>query len=217
LFTDRHTQENILGRLLVNYTEMFRDPQFFNSIRHNVLPYLATYPKISIWHAGCSTGEEVYSLAILLDELKLLDRCKIYASDINETNLKTASEGVYSLQRIRESNYRYFRSGGNRHLSDYYTAYYDHVAFSNRIRERIEFISHDIVMDKPIGRFHLVLCRNVFIYFNYVLQNRAVKTIYDNLYNYGYFGIGQQEQFVNMENLELITVDAENKIFRKVI
>ena len=166
LYTDTTIQEKILGSLLVNYTEMFRDPGFFLSLRVNVLPFLSTFPKICIWHAGCATGEEVYSLAILLDELKLFDRCEIYATDINKVNLQKAAAGIYPLQRMQESATRYFGSGGKSNLSDYYTAFYDHVIFQNRLRERIRFMTHDMVAEEPMKRFHLILCRNVFIYFN---------------------------------------------------
>ena len=217
LFTDRFSKENILGNLLVNFTEFFRDPLFFHSLRKVILPLLATNTRISIWHAGCSTGEEVYSLAILLEELNLLDRCQIIATDKNEQNIKVAVSGIFPINRAREANYRYFRAGGTKHLSKHYTAYYDHIIFDEKLRDKIKFINHDMILSKPTSRFHLVLCRNVFVYFNYVLQQKALATISNSMYNYGYFAMGAQEQLVNLERHNFVSVNNENKIFRKII
>lgn len=217
LFTDRFSKENLLGNLLVNYTELFRDPLFFQALRKEILPILANYPRISIWNAGCSTGEEVYSLAILLDELNLLDRCQIFATDINEQNIQTASSGIFPISRAKEANYRYFRSGGIKHLSKHYTAYYDHIVFDEKFRNKIKFIKQDLIQTKPISRFHLVLCRNVFVYFNYVLQQKALNSICSSLYNFGFFAMGAQEHIVNLNNHNLVAINTENKIFRKVI
>ena len=216
LDTDRIIQEKILGKLLVSYTEMFRDPEFFLSIRRSVLPYLSTYPKITIWHAGCATGEEVYSLAILLDELNLLSRCEIIATDINDLNLKNAASGIFSLQRMQESTSRYFSSGGKSNLANYYTAFYDHVIFHSRLRDKIKFVNHNLVTDSPINKFHLVLCRNVFIYFNQNLQRRVLKSIMGSIRNYGYLGMGIQEHFVDLDNNDLSLIDRHNRIYRKV-
>jgi len=217
LFYDKHAQETILGKLLVNYTEMFRDPAFFQALRTKVLPFLSTYPKISIWHAGCSTGEEVYSLAILLQELDLLDRCRIIATDINDMNLKKAMSGIYPLQRMQESSMKYFRSGGKFNLSNYYTAYYDHIIFNHKLRKSISFIKHDVTMDVSFNRFHLILCRNVFIYFSYALQDKAMKSIVDSIFSYGYLSLGSQEPLINNDVYKLVPIDLENKIFRKMI
>ena len=217
LFYDKHAQEAILGKLLSNYTEMFRDPLFFHSLRTKVLPFLSMYPKISIWHAGCSTGEEVYSLAILLDELDLLDRCQIYATDVNELNLKKATSGIYTLDMVQKSSARYFRSGGKKNLSKYYTAYYDHIIFHKKLRTSIKFINHDLIKDKSFSRFHLILCRNVFIYFSLTLQDKALHSMINSTYNYGYFGIGSQESIINLENFRLTPIDNENRIYRKIM
>lgn len=217
LFTDRFSKENLLGNLLTNYTEFFRDPLFFQTLLKEIIPALANYSKISIWHAGCSTGEEVYSLAILLDELNLLDRCQIIATDINEQNILSASSGIFPIGKVKEASYRYFRSGGTRHISKHYTAYYDHIVFDHKLRSKIKFVNQDMIQTKPALRFHLVLCRNVFIYFNYVLQQKALTTICNSMYNYGYFAMGAQERIVNMEDYNLALINYENKIFRKVI
>ncbi len=217
LFYDKITKEKILERLLINYTEMYRDPQFFRSLKNNVLPYLATYPKINIWHAGCATGEEVYSLAILLDELKLLNRCRIIATDINERNLKSASYGIYSLQKMKEASFRYYSSGGRKNLSAYYTAYYDHIIFNSKLRDQIDFVKHDMINDEPDGRFHLVVCRNVFTYFTEAIQKRVLRKLTNNLYTYGYIGFGLLENYIDIRKTDLTVVDDQNCIFRKVL
>lgn len=217
LYSDKIIQEKILGRILINYTEMFRDPGFFLSIRRCVIPYLATHQSINIWHAGCSSGEEVYSLAIILDELGLLNRCNIYATDINELNLRNASSGIYPLQRMQESASRYFSAGGINNLSKYYTAYYDHVIFRGRLKDRIKFIPHNLVSDAAPNMFHLILCRNVFIYFNQQMQKIVLKVLSNCLYDNGYLGIGIQEQYVDFANERLEVVDRHNKIYRKTL
>jgi chemotaxis protein methyltransferase CheR len=217
IYTDGSTQEKFFKRLLTNYTEMFRDPEFFLSLKNKVLPYLSTYPKICIWHAGCSTGEEVYSLAILLDELNLLNRCEIIATDINELNLQNATSGIFPLHRMQESATRYYRAGGSKNLSSYYTAYYEHIIFHQSLRDHIHFKTHDIVIDKPFKNLHLILCRNVFIYFNFELQQKVLRSMCSNLINYGYLGLGLQEQFVDVKSHDLTLIDRNNNIFRKVI
>lgn len=221
MFDNPSTGRRILGRLLTNYTEMFRDPAFFISLREKVLSYLSTYPKITIWHAGCSTGEEVYSLAIMLDELNLLDRCDILATDINETNLKNAASGIFTLSRMKEASSRYFYAGGKRNLSRYYTAYYDHVIFNSRLRDKVAFRTHNMIMDPPADKYHLILCRNVFIYFDQLLKSNVLKTFSECLHNYGYIGWGQNENLFELESEfkkgNLAVIDSTNKIYRKVI
>jgi chemotaxis protein methyltransferase CheR len=217
LFLSNISQDNMLGNLLVNYSEIFRDPEFFKSLRTNVLPYLSTYSTIYIWHAGCSTGEEVYSLAILLDELDLLSRCEIYATDVNEMNLKNASRGIFPLAQMQESSSRYLRAGGKNNLSNYYTAYYDSIIFHKHLRDKIKFTIHNLIYDKPFCNAHLILCRNVFIYFDEAFQQKALSSLCNNLHNYGYLGMGVKESFVNIRNSNFSVIDQENKIFRKVI
>lgn len=206
-----------LKRLHLSYTEMFRDPDFFISFRANVYPFLSTIPKINIWHAGCSTGEEVYSLAILLDELNLLDRCDIYATDINETNLRNAIRGIYTLSNMQESAARYFRAGGKEKLSKYYTTYYDNIIFHKRLRERLHFNLHNLVVDKSENRFHFILCRNVFIYFNYELKQIVLKSLCNSLHDYGFLGMGFKDNISDITNVNLAIIDNENKIYRKSI
>ncbi|MEO8210059.1 MAG: CheR family methyltransferase [bacterium] len=209
-------QNRLLENLLVGYTEMFRDPGFYSSLRQNVLPNLSTFNNICIWHAGCATGEEAYSLAILLEELNLLERCEIYATDINESHLKNATRGIYPLASMQESTARYYKSGGKKNLSNYYTAYYDHIIFHHHLRDHIKFVLHDMVEDKPLKQFHLILCRNVFIYFNNGLQQNVLQSLLNSLTNYGYFGMGVKEQFVDTTKFDLTVIDNQMKIFRKV-
>ena len=179
------------------------------------MPYFLNYPEIRIWHIGCASGEEVYSLAILLDELNILSRCNIFATDIDNLNLKKAKAGIFPLQRMQESSSRYYRAGGKGNLSDFYTAFYGNIKFHNILRDRISFINHDVIQDNHFNKFHLILCRNVFIYFNSEFQQNVLKTINGNLYKYGYLGMGSQEQFVNIKYQKLSTVDHNNRIFRK--
>ena len=217
LFTDRLIQDKILRKLLISYTEMFRDPGFFQSLKDQVLPHLAVFPKISIWVAGCATGEEVYSLAMLLHEIDLLNRCEIVATDISEQNIGNAASGIFSLQRLQESGTRYYASGGKRKLADYYTAYYDHVVFHAALKERIKFKQHNLVKDLPPQRFHLVLCRNVLIYFNRDAQRRVLHMLTSCLMNHGYLGLGIQEHFPGLVGNDLFPIDRPNKLFRKII
>ena len=215
LLSDKQALERLMGSLLINYTEMFRDPDFFMALREKVLPNLATYNNINIWHAGCSTGEEVYSLAILLEELNLLGRCTIHASDINNNNVRDASQGIFTLKQARESSMKYFQSGGKYGLSRYYTSDIDHVIFHNRLKQRITFYKHDISREIGSQRFQMILCRNVCIYFNDDLQNRSISNLTDSLDNYGYLVLGSRENVrEGQRNLSLI--DPFNKIYRKV-
>ncbi len=215
--SDRLSQERMLGRLLTNSTEFFRDADFFRSLKRSVLNHLAINPEINIWIAGCSTGEEVYSIAILLDEMKLLNRSNIVATDINPLNIEVADRAIYSLQKAKACSMRYFKAGGTRKFSDYYTAYYDQVVVQERLRSQITFVQHDIIEDKPLRRFHLVVCRNVLIYFTGNIQSKVIKNISDNIYNYGYacFGSGEVDSIPGELNFGII--DRKNNIFRKII
>ena len=217
VYSNKISQEKILDSLLVNYTEMFRDPEFFVSLKANVLPYFSTLQKINIWHAGCATGEEVYSLAILLDEFDLLDRCEIHATDINVVNLKNAIRGIFPLSHMRESASRYYRSGGTKNLSNYYTVFYDNVIFHKHLRERLRFVIHDLSTEDSEDKFHLILCRNVFIYFNYSLQRNVLVKLISNIHNDGFLGMGLCEHFVDVSNPNLSMIDLDNKLFRKTI
>ena len=172
---------------------MFRDPGFFRALREQVLPLLRTWPDIRIWHAGCSMGEEVYSVAIMLAEAGLIGRSRIYATDINESALQKAREGIYPLDLMQRCTQNYIEAGGTRAFSEYYTAAYDHAIFTPALREHVVFAKHNLVTDGPFNEFSLILCRNVLIYFNRALQNRVHRLLYDSLETFGVLGVGAKE------------------------
>lgn len=205
-----------LDTITVNVTEMFRDPSFYKALREKVLPVLATYPQINIWHAGCATGEEVFSLCILLFEAGLLQRTRIYATDINGANLEKAKTGVLPMHHMRDYTANYRLSGGTRDFSDYYTALYDHVIINKEIRERVVFLQHNLVTDRSFNEFHLILCRNVMIYFNKSLQNKVLRLFYESLGSLGFLALGMKENLLFSEHKSKFTVvDSSGKIFRK--
>lgn len=206
----------VLRDLSINVTEMFRDPSFYKAIREQVVPVLKTYPFIKVWHAGCATGEEVYSMAVLLKEEGLYDKSLIYATDINETVLKRAKEGIYSIENIKEYSYNYQKAGGKGSLSDYYIAKYDSVIFNKSLREKVIFADHNLVTDGVFGEMNLIVCRNVLIYFNKELQNRVMKLFYDSLCYGGFLGLGSKEsiRFTNYYDKYESYITEEN-IFRK--
>ena len=179
--------------LTVNVTEMFRDHAFYRAMREHILPVLATYPLIRIWHAGCATGEEVYSMAILLKESNLLHKTLLYATDINPDVLAKASEGIFKMQHIRAAAEGYVASGGAASLSDYYTAHYEHVIMDATLRRRMIFSTHNLVSDHSFNEFQLILCRNVLIYFEKDLQDRACRLFDDSLEPLGYLALGAKE------------------------
>lgn len=179
--------------MTVNVTEMFRDPLVFKKIRTELLPRLATYPRIRIWVAGCATGEEAYSMAIMLDEAGLLDRSTIYATDIDSDSLKVAAAAIYPADAMVGATRNYQASGGERPFSDWYIAKYDRCILSPALRSRLEFFSHNLATDSTFGEFHLIMCRNVFIYFEDTLQRRAERMFWDSLAPFGSLVIGPRE------------------------
>jgi chemotaxis protein methyltransferase CheR len=183
----------LLDYLTVQVSEMFRDPSYFRALREKVLPHLRTYPSLKVWIAGCSTGEEVYSLAILFREEGLYDRTIFYATDINPEALAAAEAGVYALDRIRKFTENHQKSGGRSSLSDYYTAAYGRAAFDKDLRSRVVFSDHSLVTDAVFGEMHLVSCRNVMIYFDRVLQDRAIGLFRESLARKGFLGLGSKE------------------------
>ena len=191
-----HEQEifpALLGYLTVQVSDLFRDPAYFRTLRQQVVPLLRTYPSLKIWVAGCSTGEEVYSLAILLREEQLLARTLIYATDINPRALEQAEAGVYSIERIAGFTANHRASGARSSLSDYYTAGYGSALFDRSLREHITFSDHSLATDSVFAEVQLVSCRNVLIYFNRELQNRAVGLFHDSLCRKGFLGLGARE------------------------
>lgn len=190
---NRDCLERFLLTLSVNVTSMFRDPSFYKAFRSVVVPLLRTYPFIRIWHAGCSTGEEVYSIAILLQEEGLYDRCRIYATDINEAVLKQAKAGIFSLNRMQDYTYNYQLAGGKRSFSEYYTAGYENAIFSSSLKQNLVFSQHNLAADNVFNEFNVILCRNVLIYFNKTLQERVQSLFYKSLTRFGILGLGRQE------------------------
>lgn len=190
-------EDGILGELLaqlsVPVTEMFRDPQVFKALREQVLPLLGTYPRLQIWQAGCATGEEVYSLAILLEEEGLLDRAQIYATDINDQALHLAEDGIFPVKRLEEYERNYVNAGGKRLLSDYYVANADFFRLDERLRKHIVFAHHNLVTDGVFCEVQLILCRNVLIYFDTTLQSRVLNLFHDSLSRQGFLCLGTRE------------------------
>ncbi len=183
----------LLQYLTIPVSEMFRDPEYFAAIRSQVVPFLRTYPSLKIWVAGCSTGEEVYSLAILLHEEGLLERTMLYATDINPVSLDAARRGVFPLDRMRLFTENYQKSGGKRAFSDYYTAAYGGALFERMLVENVTFADHSLATDSVFSETHFVSCRNVMIYFNRRLQNRVLGLFHESLCHRGFLGLGSKE------------------------
>jgi chemotaxis protein methyltransferase CheR len=190
---DPEAMERLLLDLSVSVTSMFRDPNFYLVFREKVVPMLRTYPFIRIWHAGCSTGEEVYSTAIVLEEEGLLDRTRIYATDINDAVLQQARAGIFPLNRMQEYTDNYIRAGGKRSFSEYYTAKYDGALFSPSLTKNTVFSQHNLVTDGSFSEFNVIFCRNVLIYFDRNLQNRVHSLFYDSLVMFGILALGSKE------------------------
>jgi chemotaxis protein methyltransferase CheR len=209
--------ERLLLDLSINVTSMFRDPSFYVAFREKVVPTLHTYPFTRIWCAGCSTGEEVYSLAILLQEEGLYDHCRIYATDINENVLATAREGVFPLDKMQQYTQNYVRAGGKREFSEYYLAAYDGARFSRSLVENVVFAQHNLAMDRGFNEFTVILCRNVMIYFDRELQDRVHTLFHDSLENFGILALGHKESInFTVAASRYEALDADERIYRKV-
>lgn len=208
--------QHFLQEVTVNVTELFRDPLYYKTLREKVLPTLASYPIIKIWHAGCSSGEEVYSMCILLKEAGLLQRARIYATDINPANLEKAKTGIIPLGPMKEYTANYQHSGGKHDFADYYTARYGHVLINEELRSSISFSQHNLVSDSVFNEFQLISCRNVMIYFNKQLQDRVLGLFHDSLSPLGFLGLGLKEslQFSAVKN-KFEPVHAKAKIYRR--
>jgi chemotaxis protein methyltransferase CheR len=208
--------ETLLLDLSINVTEMFRDPTFYQALRKEVIPLLRNYPFLKIWHAGCSSGEEVYSMAILLKEEGLYDRAQIYATDMNQVILKKARDGIFSINRLKTYTMNYQRAGGQESFSDYYTAHYDHVVMDKSLKENILFSDHNLATDGVFGEMHLIICRNVLIYFNRELQDRVFRLFVESLTLGGVMCLGSKES-VRLSNISTLfdDISKEEKIYRK--
>lgn len=209
--------ERVLLDLSINVTAMFRDPSFYVAFRETVVPLLRTYPFFRIWHAGCSTGEEVYSMAILLEEEGLYERARIYATDINEVVVHRARAGIFPLERMQEYTENYIRAGGSRSFSEYYTAKYDGALFSPSLQRNVVFSQHNLVTDRSFAEFNVILCRNVLIYFDRALQTRVHGLFYDSLVHLGILCLGSKETLRLSEyEKSYEELSGPDRIYRKV-
>lgn len=206
----------LLQYLTIPVSEMFRDPPFFLALREKVLPVLRTYPSIKIWIAGCSTGEEVYSMAILLREEGLLQRSMIYATDINPQALTKARRGIFPIAGMKAQTVNYQNAGGQGAFSDYYTAAYDGALFDPALRSNVTFADHSLATDSVFSETQLVLCRNVLIYFNKTLQDRALGLFHESLGHRGFLGLGSKESIdFSAYAQHFDTLDKSARLFRK--
>ncbi len=209
--------ERFLLGLSVHVTAMFRNPTFYLAFRNQVVPLLRTYPFIRIWCAGCSTGEEVYSMAILMQEEGLYHRCRIYATDMSEMVLRKAKAGIFPLDLMQEYTQHYLQAGGKQSFSEYYTAAYDSAIFRSTLRENIIFSQHNLATDGSFNEFNVILCRNVLIYFNQSLQERVHKLLYESLSRFGVLGLGRQESLKftpHEQHYEVL--DQREKLYRRI-
>lgn len=214
---DPHMMERLLLDLSVNVTAMFRDPTFYAAFRQKAIPVLRTYPFIRLWHAGCSTGEEVFSMAILLEEEGLYERARIYATDINEVVLQQAKAGIFPLDKMQEYTNNYLRAGGKRSFSEYYTARYEGALFNPSLLRNVVFAQHNLVTDRSFAEFNVILCRNVMIYFDRPLQNRVHELFHGSLTNFGLLALGSKESLKLTEFEDAYEpLDAREKIYRKL-
>lgn len=193
LKSDPSYLRHFVEEVTVNVTEMFRDFSFYKKLKEEVLPVLGTYPLIRIWHAGCSTGEEVYSMAILLQEANLLKKSLLYATDLNPDVLQKARSGIFPIHQMKQYSENYIKAGGVRDFSDYYTARYDFAKFNEDLRQKMIFSTHNLVSDRSFNEFQLIMCRNVLIYFDRDLQTRVLNLFDDSLERLGYLALGAKE------------------------
>ena len=199
---DEHALVRFLRSLTIHVTAMFRDAEFYRQFRSVVVPQLRTYPFVRIWHAGCATGEEVYSMAILLEEEGLYDRTRLYATDISETVLEQARRGIYSTELMRKYTDGYHRAGGTQDFSRYYVADGEHAILTASLKRNIVFSPHNLASDGSFNEFSVILCRNVLIYFGAELRDRVAQLLYDSLVRFGYLALGRRE------SLELTPISA---------
>ncbi|GBC60838.1 chemotaxis protein CheR [Desulfonema ishimotonii] len=206
----------LLSALSINVTDVFRDPAFYLTVRREVGPVLATWPFFKIWHAGCATGEEVYSMAILLKEEGLYEKSQIYATDFDEQALRKARQGIYPIDRINAYTSNYQRAGGRHSFADYYTARYDSILFEQSLRRQIIFADHNLVTDGVFGEMNMIVCRNVLIYFDKDLQHRVIRLFADSLVPGGFLCIGPKETLRFSECSDRFeTVGEQEKIYKK--
>ncbi len=213
---DKELAFRLIQRFSINVSEMFRDPLVYQALLKHVIPLLRTYPSFKVWHAGCADGQEVYSFAILLKEAGILERATIFATDINLEALNTAKKGIYPISDIQATCKSYLKAGGQATFSDYFHAAYNAISMNNELKRRITFASHNLVQDASFGEMHLILCRNVLIYFDRKLQERALKLFSDSLVGGGFICLGKTEAIMqsNTSN-DFEKIDSKYRIFRK--
>jgi chemotaxis protein methyltransferase CheR len=213
---DPVVMDKLLNDFSIHVTEMFRDPDFFASFRRNVIPLLQPLPFIRIWHAGCSTGEEVFSMATLLHEEGLYHKTRIYATDMNEGILSKAKAGAFPLKRMQEYTRNYLKAGGSRAFSEYYTVIDEQAVFHRFLADRIVFAHHNLVTDHSFNEFQVIICRNVMIYFDKQLQNRVLKLFYESLSPSGVMGLGSREGLAfTAYSPYYEEIDGKEKLYRK--
>ncbi|MBF0299668.1 MAG: protein-glutamate O-methyltransferase CheR [Oligoflexia bacterium] len=216
LLDDVTVLKNMINAISVTVTEMYRDPDFFKETREKIFPYLKSYPRINIWHAGCATGEEVYSFAIMLFEEQLYDRCNIYATDMNEQSVNIAKEAIFPIDIIKIGTENYRKAGGKHSFTDYYYSKFDRVIIDNNLKNNITFSTHNLVTDGCFNQMHIILCRNVLIYFNKDLQDQVLQLLTKSLLYNGIFCLGPKESidFSSVSN-DFETLSKINKIYKK--
>jgi len=214
---DQGAMQRLLADLSVNVSAMFRDPGFFRVFRAKVVPLLRTYPFLRVWNAGCSTGEETLSVAILLKEAGLYDRTRIYATDMNDTTLEQARSRAYPIAKMREYTANYIQAGGTRSFSEYYVADGDRVVFQPWLTTNVVFAQHNLVTDRSFNEFHVIMCRNVMIYFDRELQEHVHRLLYDSLAPFGVLGLGSRETLDFSEHRKAYEqLDDTERLYRKV-
>ena len=217
ILRDAEAFVELLQFLTIPVSEMFRDPDYYRALREQVVPVLRTYPSLKIWVAGCSTGEEVYSMAILLKEEGLLERSVIYATDINPRSLERARQGIFKIEDMHHYAANYQRGGGRQRLEDYYTAAYDAAIMDKSLKAQVTFADHSLATDSVFAETQLISCRNVLIYFNKPLQNRAFELFHESLCHRGFLGLGSKETVeFSAWGGRFDAFDKEQRIFRKL-
>lgn len=217
LLHDPKAMDRFVLALTVNVTSMFRDPNFYRSLREKVVPILRTYPFVRIWDVGCSSGEEAYSLAVVLSEEGIYERCRVYATDMNEEVLRRAKAGIIPLAKMKDYTDNYIRAGGKTAFSDYYTAKFDHAILHGGLKQNIVFAHHNLVTDKSFNEFHFILIRNVLIYFNDELRERVLELLHTSLVKFGMLALGRREslKFTKFEHL-YEEFDGREKLYRRI-
>lgn len=213
---DRQFFNELLLNLSVTVTDFFRDPKYYAEIREKIVPVLKTYPYINIWCAGCATGEEAYSIAIILKEEGLLERSQIYATDINDTSLKLGKKGIYPLEKMKDFTDNYNTSGGKDSFSTFFTTRYNSCIINKELKDKVLFSKHNLVGDGVFAEMNLVFCRNVLIYFNQQLQKKVLRTFHNSLIHSGFIFLGKNESILTEDVHDSFTlISRKASIYQK--